>query len=215
MPYVVAHAGQDPLLAGATLTVRLNRGAGATLYTDYTGATSTGASTVVASGTGAFTFYAPPDVVYTVHHAQYGARFSIMVPSGGAALPGQSIQVVRGRYDFAVDGGVVGDIDLSKTAVIPPSAVILGGFVEVDTALTSGGSATVAVKVEGAADIVAAAAFGGAPWSTTGRKSVIPAFTGVTVVKTTATRKILATIATAALTAGAFDVVLFSVQMPD
>ncbi|MER7126753.1 hypothetical protein [Micrococcus luteus] len=126
-----------------------------------------------------------------------------------------NVYVVRGRYDFSVDGGAVGDIDLTPTGQIPANAVVLGGFVEVDAALTSGGSATVAVSVEGAGDLVAAAAISGAPWSTTGRKSVVPAFTGATTVKTTAARKITATVAVAALTAGAFDVVLFYVQLPD
>lgn len=125
------------------------------------------------------------------------------------------LKVARGRYNFATDGGAVGDIDLTSQAQIPANAIILGGFVEVDTVPTSGGSATVAVKVEGAADIVAAAAISGAPWSTTGRKSVVPVFTGATTVKTTAARKIQATVATAALTAGAFDVVLFYTQLPD
>ncbi|MDH2429324.1 hypothetical protein [Sphaerisporangium sp. TRM90804] len=129
--------------------------------------------------------------------------------------PSGSVQVVRGRYDFAVDGGAVGDIDLTKTAVIPSGAVILGGFVEVDVVPTSGGSATIAVKVEGAGDIIAAAAISGAPWSTTGRKSVVPAWTGATTVKTTAARKVQATVATAALTAGVIDVVLFYVPMAD
>lgn len=128
--------------------------------------------------------------------------------------PTASVQVVRGRYDFAVDGGAVGDIDLTKAAV-PANAVILAGFVEVDTALTSGGAATVAVKVEGAGDLVAAAAISGAPWSTTGRKSIVPVATGATTVKTTAARKIQATVATAALTAGVFDVVLLYVLIPD
>lgn len=126
-----------------------------------------------------------------------------------------AMQAVRGRYDFSVDAGAVGDIDLSQAAALPAGAVILGGYIEVDTALTSGGSATVAVSAESAGDILAAAAFGGAPWSTTGRKSVIPVFTGATMVKTTAARKITATIATAALTAGVFDVVLFYVAMGD
>ncbi len=129
--------------------------------------------------------------------------------------PTGSVQVVRGRYDFAVDGGAVGDIDLTKSAVIPANAVILGGFIEVDTAPTSGGSATVAVKVEGANDIINAAAISGAPWSTPGRKSVIPVFTGATTVKTTAARKIQATVATAALTAGVFDVVLCYIVLTD
>ncbi len=40
-------------------------------------------------------------------------------------------------------------------------------------------------------------------------------FPGATTVKTTAARKVQATVAVAALTAGAFDVVLFYVPMPD
>lgn len=137
------------------------------------------------------------------------------MPYTGGYPRATDVKVARGRYDFVVDGGAVGDIDLTNAAQIPANAVILGGFVEVDTALTSGGSGTMAVKVEGAGDIVAAAAVSGAPWSTTGRKSVVPAFTGATTVKTTAARKIQATVATAALTAGAFDVVLFYVELPD
>jgi hypothetical protein len=133
--------------------------------------------------------------------------------SGG--YPEQPLKSMRARYDFAVDGGAVGDIDLTKTAALPINAVIVGGFVEVDTVPTSGGSATIALKVEGAADIVAAAAISGAPWSTTGRKSVVPAFTGATSVKTTAARKVQATVAVAALTAGVIDVVLFYVNLAD
>ena len=124
------------------------------------------------------------------------------------------MKAIRGRYDFSVDGGAVGDIELSAEE-IPAGAVILGGFVEVDTAVTGNTNATLAIKVEGAGDIVAQAAVSGAPWSTTGRKSVVPVFTGTTTVKTTTARKIVATVGTAALTAGVVDVVLFYVQMGD
>lgn len=124
-----------------------------------------------------------------------------------------SIKSLRARYDFAVDGGAVGAIDLS--ASIPANAVILGGFIEVDTAVTSGGSATLALKVEGAGDLVAATVVSGAPWSTTGLKSIIPVFTGASAVKTTAARKVVTTVAVAALTAGVFDVVLYYSVLPD
>lgn len=137
------------------------------------------------------------------------------MPYEGGYPRASAIQVVRGRYDFASDGGAAGDIDLTLDAQVPDNAYILGGFVEVDTVPTSGGAATVAVKVEGAGDIVAAAAISGAPWSTTGRKDIVPDFTGSAVVKTTEARKVQATVATAALTAGAFDVVLFYVVVPD
>lgn len=118
------------------------------------------------------------------------------------------LKAVVGEYDFAVDGGAVGTITLRGDNQIPNGAVILGGLVEVLTAVTSGGAATVAVNGNGSGDIVAAAAVSGAPWSTTGLKSVIPAYTGATAIKTTAQRSIAIAIATAALTAGKFRVTL-------
>lgn len=124
---------------------------------------------------------------------------------GGAA---GGLIVARGRYDFAADGGAVGAINLIGSADIPSGAVVLGGYVDVLTALTSGGAATGALKVEGAGDLVAATVVSGAPWSTTGRKSIVPAFTGATSVQTTAARDIVFTIAVATLTAGKFDVYL-------
>lgn len=126
-----------------------------------------------------------------------------------------ALKTAAGEYDFAVDGGAIGSITLRSTAAaslgggVPAGSVITGGYVEVDTALTSSGSATVAITLEGAGDLVAAAAYSGAPWSSTGRKSIIPVGTGATTVKTTANRNLTATIATAALTAGAFRVVVY------
>jgi hypothetical protein len=137
------------------------------------------------------------------------------MPYTGGFPSATAIQTVRGRYDFAVDGGAVGSTNMSGVNVIPANAVILGGFVEVDTAFTTSASGTLAVNVEGAGDIVAAAIVSGAPWSTTGRKSVVPVFTGATTVKTTVARTMQATIATGALTAGAADVVLFYIVLPD
>ena len=60
-----------------------------------------------------------------------------------------------------------------------------------------------------AADLQAAAAVSGAPWSSTGRKSIVPAGTGATTVKTPAKRNLALTIAAAALTAGKGRVVVF------
>jgi hypothetical protein len=136
------------------------------------------------------------------------------MPYTGGYPSGTGIKFARGRYDFAVDGGSVGTITISAQK-IPTNAIILTGVVEVDTAVTSGGSATVAVQVEAANDIVNAAAVSGAPWSTTGRKSTIPVGTGAASVKTTQARDISIVIATAALTAGAFDVYLAYIDMGD
>jgi hypothetical protein len=132
-----------------------------------------------------------------------------MAYEGGFPRASQVLQIARGQYDFATDGGAVGDIDLTSQSLIPDNAVIVGGLVSVLTAVTGGGSATLAVKVEGAGDMVAAADVTGSPWSTTGFKDVIPDGTGSTAVQTTAARKITATVATADLTAGKFDVVVF------
>lgn len=115
----------------------------------------------------------------------------------------------KGSYDFAVDGGLVSTITLrSNDGEIPIGSVIEGGYADVVTPLASA-TGTGALQAEAANDIIAAAAAAGAPWSTAGRKSVIPAFTGATTVKTTAKRKPALVVGTAALTAGKFDLVLF------
>lgn len=137
------------------------------------------------------------------------------MPYTGGYPAASDWKVVRGRYDFAVDGGAIGATNMTPAGAIPANAIILGGFIEVDTLLTSGGAATMAVSVEGAGDIFAAITVAGAPWSTTGRKSIIPAFTGATAIKTTAARAMVATIAALTVTAGAFDVVLFYINLPD
>jgi hypothetical protein len=115
----------------------------------------------------------------------------------------------KGSYDFAVDGGLVSTITLrSNDGEIPIGSVIEGGYADVVTPLASA-TGTGALQAEAANDIIAAAAAAGAPWSTAGRKSVIPSFTGATTVKTTAKRKPALVVGTAALTAGKFDLVLF------
>src|SRR5262245_7891516 len=121
------------------------------------------------------------------------------------------IKEAKGEYDFAVDGGGVGTIVLRASAEdslgneIPNGAVIEGGDLEVDTAVLSA-TGTVAVQAESAADLLAATGQAGL---TVGRKSLVPAFTGATTVKTTAKRSLTIVIATAALTAGKFRVVVF------
>lgn len=121
------------------------------------------------------------------------------------------VKVARADYDFAVDGGAVGDITL-RGDTIPSGAIIVDALLHVDTALTSGGAATVAIKTEGAADINNADAISGAPWSTTGAKR--GDFTATTApIKTTAVRNIVATVGTAALTAGKFTAIVWYVEL--
>jgi hypothetical protein len=127
----------------------------------------------------------------------------------GTGLRG-GLNVAVGKYSFAVDGGAAGTIGLMGATGIPSGSTILGGFLQVDTAVTGVG-ASVAIQVEAANDIVSAAAISGAPWSTTGRKVIVPVFTVATEVVTTAARDISAVISAADLTAGVFRVVLIYV----
>lgn len=118
--------------------------------------------------------------------------------------------LARTEYDFAVDGGAVSDIALFGSTVIPSGALILAAFIHVITVPTSGGAATVALKSEGAADLQSAAAITGAPWSTAGFKAATQTF-AADPVELTAARDISVTIATAALTAGKFEVLVYFV----
>jgi hypothetical protein len=135
----------------------------------------------------------------------------IVETSHSEGTPGPRLKTAVGHYNFAADGGATGTIALMGATNIPSGATIVGGYVDVTTQLTSGGSATIACQVEAANDILTAVAV--ASW-TTGRKNILPALTSgaltaSTTARTTAARDISIVIATAALTAGAFKVVLF------
>jgi hypothetical protein len=120
----------------------------------------------------------------------------------------QRLKTVEVVYDFAVDAGAVGQITLrgapgdSMGNTVPVGAVVTGGFIDVTVA--PAGTGTVALDLEGAGDIRAAATI-----ASTGRISIVPAGTGATAVKTTAVRSLKMTIGTAVLTTGTFRVVLF------
>lgn len=104
-------------------------------------------------------------------------------------------------YDFASEGGAVSQITL-RGDTVPLGAMCRLVDIVIDTVPTSGGAATISLDLESAADLQAAVAYNGAPYSTTGIKSAIKNPT------TTADRAVKATIAGAALTAGKFRVVV-------
>lgn len=124
-----------------------------------------------------------------------------------------SAKTAVGEYDFAVDGGAIGAITLRSNTmsgnVIPAGSVITHGYLEIDTLFTTGTAATMAISAEGANDLVSATVVSGAPYSTTGRKSIIPVATGATSVKTTVARSLVATIAVGTVTAGKGRIVVF------
>lgn len=121
--------------------------------------------------------------------------------SGTGTFTGGSAQrVVFCEYDFATDGGAQGSIVIGN---LPIGTWILGGFMNVETAPVGVG-ASIGISSEGAGDIVAVAAIAGAPWSTTGKKAIIPKRNTPesTSILTTAARNISFVISGADLTAG-------------
>jgi hypothetical protein len=121
----------------------------------------------------------------------------------------KKIKTYSGEYDFAVDGGAVSTITLrSDDGPIPSGSYILSGVLDILTAFTTGAAAVAGLQVEAANDIVASTIVSGAPYSTTGLKSIIPVATGATAVKTTAARGPAIVIGTGAITAGKCRLVL-------
>lgn len=62
----------------------------------------------------------------------------------GSRLSNVGIQVQEYLYDFAVDGGATGTIDISANKLLPVGAVVMGCWARVLTAVTSAGAATLA-----------------------------------------------------------------------
>lgn len=62
-----------------------------------------------------------------------------------ASLSGGQMMVQEYTYNFATHGGAVGFIDISGTKKLPVGAVIMDVYYDVQTAFTSGGSATVSL----------------------------------------------------------------------
>lgn len=115
-------------------------------------------------------------------------------------------------YDFAKTGGAVGTQYLSGPAM-PKDFISTGAsFIDVITAVTSGGAPTVSLGVETATDVRTAQALATAPaLSAAGRVDLAtnPAFAEeTTFIKTTVQRRPLMTIAAAALTAGKFVLII-------
>lgn len=126
--------------------------------------------------------------------------------TGGRLGMGRIKQAVA-NFDFAVDGGKA-EAHTLRGDTIPKDAVIVDSLIKVDTECKSAeDKATVLVSAESEGDLQASKKSNEAPWSTKGAKRGAVTATG-TPVTTTAERSIVATIGTAALTAGKFTVVV-------
>jgi len=110
------------------------------------------------------------------------------------------------EYDFSVDGGAVSAITVECNP-IPAGAIITSGVIHVKTAVTSAGSATVAIQALSSEDILAAT--GKASLTLNALLDVVPVGTAATMIRATSNITTLTfTIGTAALTAGRICVAL-------
>lgn len=147
-------------------------------------------------------------------------NFAALGPVGSDVGLG-NLRVARFVFDTAAkdSGGTVANTTIAAhgTGVkLPIHAIVVGGFVDVNTAFTSASSntGTIAISVEGANDIISAAAVSGAPYSTIGRKAIVPKANTPesSSVKCTAEREITCTVAIATLTAGKLTGYLYYVE---
>lgn len=120
---------------------------------------------------------------------------------------------------FVFDAGVVANRTIAPHGLgvsLPADAIVVGGFFDVNTVFTSAGgdAGTIALHLQAANDIQAAAAVSGAPYSTIGRKAIVPKANTPesTSVKTTVAREITATVAVQALLTGKLTGYLYFVE---
>lgn len=119
-------------------------------------------------------------------------------------------QVLRVRYDFSVDAGATGALDLFEASA---DVVITGFHSYVKTAATSGGSATLKVGTSGDDDAFMTTTQGAVASLTLGALIAPPAVEGTPntlplPVKLASGSKVIQTIGTAALTAGVVEYVI-------
>lgn len=155
--------------------------------------------------------YCPPGV------NQVWTPLLTTVPVPGSSLAANTvigsspIQIAHATYSFAVDGGAIGAITPASNFTLPINAVITNVAINSTTALTSGGSATIAVGTSaGSAANSLKAATAVASYSTNAfLQGITVPQTASTWLKLTAAGQAQITVATAALTAGILEIYVF------
>ena len=126
----------------------------------------------------------------------------------GSGTGNSALRAAKAIYSFATDGGAISTITPNGTVALPANAVIVGATVNSTTAVLSAGAATVSIGTSAgssATSILAATAK--ATLAANALVNGVPVF--ATPVKLTAAGNITFTIATAALTAGVIEVVVY------
>lgn len=128
----------------------------------------------------------------------------------GSKIQKGRVHSMKGTWNFAVDGGSsAAAIGLKgpngKALTLPNKAIVRDCIIDVITAPTSAGSATIAIGTGQAAnDLKVAAAYSGF----SALMACVPVGTAATAIKLTADRSPTLTIATAPLTAGKINVII-------
>lgn len=122
----------------------------------------------------------------------------------------KTLRMGKAIYEFAVDGGTSGLITPAKNILLPDNAIIVSGFANPTTALTSGGSATIAIGTSaGSSASALKAATAVATYSADALIALVPVFTAATAVKLTAAGKLTITVAVADLIGGVMEITVF------
>lgn len=149
--------------------------------------------------------------------ASNAAQFGLNQASPGAMAKYQlgtgvmkhSVKVLKATFDFAVLGGAVGTYTLrgedGKPVVIPQKAIVVNCLIDVITQGATAASGTIAIGTGQAANDLKAAL---AAASYTGLVACVPVGSAATSIKMTADRTMTAAIATGAITAGKFNVLV-------
>jgi hypothetical protein len=119
-----------------------------------------------------------------------------------------TVRVAHMKYDFAVDGGVAGEIIPSGSPTLPSKAIIIGGIANVTTALlAAGGAANVSIGTHaGSAADSLKAATAKATYALNALLALTPVFTAASSFKMSASGQMSITVDTNNLTAGVMEV---------
>ncbi len=118
------------------------------------------------------------------------------------------LRVAHVKYDFAVDGGVAGEIIPVGTATIPANAIVIGGIINPIVApLAAGGAANISIGTHaGSSATSLKAATPKGTYTIDSLLATVPVLTAATAFKMTAAGQVNITVDTNNLTAGVIEI---------
>lgn len=143
---------------------------------------------------------------YDLNHASPNAMQKHRL---GTTIIKHQVRMIKAIYDFSVLGGAVSTVNLKgidgQNVILPKNAIVTDCLIDVITAGTTSASGTMAIGTgQSTNDLKAALAAA----SYTGVLACVPVGTAATAIKMTADRTVTGTIATGALTAGKWNVLI-------